>query len=1151
VVSVWFLVAAPALSTRELVVLGLPLVAAFVLSLVIHQSRLKSHRRTEAMRYSDEKYKEKLANVLRNAELRYRQIVETAYEGICLTDVDGKLTYINPRLLAMLDFSENELLARAFSSLVHEDDRDRVRQQSDSRRTAGAEQYECRFLRSDGSFLWCLVSESPVFGLDEEFVGVLALISDVSQRRSSEQVTRMRLKVEHFLGSISRRFIDPRDFDQEVSDTLAQVGQLLSASRVYLFRIRDHWRNLKNTHEWCDETVTPRIQSLQSVPAKDLKWWMDELKTGHTIVVEDAELMCDEAKREKLALGHTRLQSVIVSPIYLAGEPAGFLGIDNPSTPHINIVFAEFILNGVAGTLSSGLYRRKADARYRRLFERNLAGVFRSTLDGRLLDCNASFSRMFGYSGPAQAVENSTVSLYIHAEDREEFIQRLLEKKKLGDFEWQGRRFDGSIGWFLEASTIVPDESGTLSIIEGTTFDITDRKKAEQAREQFAGRLQALHEVGRSIVAADSPRSIAEKALSRLIDLIPSDYVCVVLKGMPDEGPPDGMSILSFEKQGIVEHQLAKETVDNCKACTLGESIHVSNLEESKVECGVVAAIDAKGVCSVVCEPMVLHDNPLGSLLLFSRQPDAFNEEHIDIASELAGLLSVALHESRLRHDAELERGRFESIVEHLPEAVFVLDDSGCIQFCNPAAEKQIPLLADARTGDLLDSVAGMPLADLFLTPPEGGWHFLKTEVDQKTYHFEAVARYFEPRGPQQGSIVVIRDVTNEREVQQRVQGQERLAAVGQLAAGIAHDFNNVLQSIMMAGEILMDDPDVPEEHEDTVTTVVEQTKRGANLVRQILDFSRKSVRTREALDLAELLKEMMRLLKRTIREDIRVRFEIDSATEDFIVLADPTQIQQAVTNLVLNAQDAMPGKGELSISLAVTEFKEDQRPLLPGLVGGPWVEVRVSDTGSGIPLDVQKHIFEPFFTTKSPGRGTGLGLAQVYGIVKQNEGFIDFITTPGKGTTFRLFFLKISDITMPGRVMEETNIPKGNGELILVVEDAAPLLRVVSHALSSYGYRVVATDQVNEAVDICRRLGNDVDLVLSDVVMPEKSGPELLATIRPLCPHAKFILMSGYGRDESNSGVPSHTLSDWLEKPFSVNELVEKVSGALASGCD
>ncbi len=414
------------------------------------------------------------------------------------------------------------------------------------------------------------------------------------------------------------------------------------------------------------------------------------------------------------------------------------------------------------------------------------------------------------------------------------------------------------------------------------------------------------------------------------------------------------------------------------------------------------------------------------------------------------------------------------------------------------------------------------------------------TAIEVATSYVETI----DPAG-RQICLAAAENITERRRTEKArelVESQGRLAAVGHLAAGIAHDFNNILQAIHLCGaQIQRAGEDAGSLSEDAAT-IVEQAERGGLLVRQIQDFCRQSVTNQEPLDLAPFLHGVVTLLKRTLLGGVRVVFETD--VEQHLILGDRTQMQQTVTNLAINARDAMPDGGELRIGLSLLEIEEQTALPYPGMWPGKWVRIEVCDTGCGIPREARTHVFEPFFTTKPYGKGTGLGLSQVYGIVKQHGGFIDIDSDGETGTTFRLFFPRLLADTEPEVLAEQPpTLPRGNGESILVVEDQESLLRVISKTLTSFGYQVTATSSGTHALELCARDGAEYDLVLSDMMMPELDGRELFRRLRQGNRLARGLLMTGHFDDDDR---PVEGVFERLQKPFSIKVLVEKVAAAL-----
>jgi signal transduction histidine kinase/ActR/RegA family two-component response regulator len=415
--------------------------------------------------------------------------------------------------------------------------------------------------------------------------------------------------------------------------------------------------------------------------------------------------------------------------------------------------------------------------------------------------------------------------------------------------------------------------------------------------------------------------------------------------------------------------------------------------------------------------------------------------------------------------------------------------------------------------------------------------------VERRT--FEVRAQLVE-RAPEPASwVVVIRDLTNELFVQQQLQRQQRLAAIGQLASGIAHDFNNLMSVIILYAQMMMQSSTLDEHDRERLRVIEKQGLRAARMIRQMLDFSRRTAIERQPLDLLPLLKEQVKLLQRILPENIQI--DLETALNECYVFADPTQLEQAFMNLAVNARDAMPDGGKLRFIVEKFEFAREKDAPLPGMTPGEWVCLKVSDTGVGISPEDQEHIFEPFFTTKPAGVGVGLGLPQVHGIVGQHGGHISVASKVGVGTTFTIFLPALKTLEANTGVDEIPMIATpGNRETILLVEDEQALRTTLQEVLERWNYRVIAAANGKEALAILETMASPPDLILSDVVMPEMSGIALFRTLRQRQMDIPIIFLSGHLRGEDLEELRRHGLEAWLPKPPGVDLLAQTIATAL-----
>jgi signal transduction histidine kinase/DNA-binding response OmpR family regulator len=526
----------------------------------------------------------------------------------------------------------------------------------------------------------------------------------------------------------------------------------------------------------------------------------------------------------------------------------------------------------------------------------------------------------------------------------------------------------------------------------------------------------------------------------------------------------------------------------------------------------------------------------VGVLFLSVALPRTIDGEQARLLLSLAEMAGSMIERLRLLDEAHVQAALTQQIVDTVPEGLALVDSSGQILLANPAAEQLLTRLGQTAVGTPPGAIARLgpwPLSEILAR----GKRWQEFEHQGRTYTVSC--RQVVPADPHSAWVLVLADLTNQR-VQQRYQEvQERLATVGQLAAGIAHDFNNVLGVITVYADILLAAPNLEMKQQSQLATIFDQAHHAANLVRQILDFSRRAVMERSRIDLFPLLNEQVELLRRMLPENIDLQLQVDQMQLE--VDADPTRLRQVLMNLAINARDAMPEGGRLSFYAATIDVGPGHSPMpLPDMAPGAWLYLAVEDTGTGIATEHLPHIFEPFFTTKAPGAGTGLGLAQVYGIVKQHGGALDVTSTLGKGTCFRLF-LPLAAAAGEPPCPPAAAPPAGRGEWILLVEDNAELRTAVAISLESQGYRVVAEPHAEAALAAARAAGHPIDLVLTDLVMPGMSGIEMFAALRPTQPYAKLIVMTGHPLTEARMAILEN-IGSWIQKPFALNSLLRKV---------
>lgn len=747
---------------------------------------------------------------------------------------------------------------------------------------------------------------------------------------------------------------------------------------------------------------------------------------------------------------------------------------------------------------------RTSEEQYRTLFENAPIGIYRTTPDGEILEANPALIHMLGFDSFEDLSARNLEQNGFTMEQPRQLFKTLIESTgEVRGLEYSWTRRDGTVIFIRENASVGYGDDGRVLYYEGTVEDISERKKAEQALVE------------------------TNKTINTIMDSIQADIYVANLETHE----------ILFMNRHMRDSFGGDYTGQICYQAFRGESKSCSHCNNERL-------LDEEG------QPTGLHiwegRNPITGIWYENHDQAVRWHDGRYVRMEIAFDIS-----ERLQAQAEREHllSQVREIMRTVPEGVMLLDAEGHIVLANPTAVSDLASLADTEVGDKLTHLGESPLKDLLTSPPRGLWH----EVQAGERTFEIIARPM-ANGPQpEHWVMVMRNVTQEREIQKGIQQQERLAAVGQLAAGIAHDFNNILAVIMLYSDLLLNSAEVgtsdlgPRGHE-RLHTISQQAKRASDLIQQILDFSRSAVIEPRPMDLLPFMKEQVKLLKRALPENIKIH--LDGKDDDYMIKADPTRLQQAVMNLAVNARDAMPEGGELNIKLSMPAPSDEIHCITCGqMLEGIWVRIDIQDTGKGISEDLLEHIFEPFFTTKSPGQGTGLGLAQVYGIISQHEGHVEVQTQMGHGSTFSLY--------LPALLVEKERstdllsgiMPDGQGQTILVVEDEAATRQAMVEGLGLLNYRVLAVADGHEALSFLEEQADEVDLVLSDVVMPDMGGIALFHTLKEKGYSVPVILMSGHPMQEELQKLQAEGLLAWILKPLNLRQLAETIAQVLTVG--
>jgi PAS domain S-box-containing protein len=520
----------------------------------------------------------------------------------------------------------------------------------------------------------------------------------------------------------------------------------------------------------------------------------------------------------------------------------------------------------------------------------------------------------------------------------------------------------------------------------------------------------------------------------------------------------------------------------------------------------------------------------------------------------------VTLHNITDWKQAEAEHDRLVSAIEQSNECVVIIDRNKVVQYVNPVFEKM--------TGKKREEAVGQPLPmtehqnesfyrEFWATLESGkSWQgrLINVKKDGTLYTEDAtVSPVFDSAGAIVNFVSVTRNITEYlhlREEKEKLQMQflqaQKMESVGRLAGGVAHDFNNMLNVISGHAQLAMEKIDTVHPLYHHLQEISEAAQRSADLTRQLLAFARRQAVAPKVLNLNNTVAGLLNMLQWLIGEDIVLAWM--PGHNLWPVRIDPAQVDQILANLAVNARDAIDKQGKITIETENVVFDEEYCLQHQDLIPGEYVMMALSDDGSGMGKDVLEHLFEPFFTTKKMGQGTGLGLATVYGIVKQNDGFVDVYSEPGRGSTFKIYFPRHAGPEAAGKTDARIEMPKGGTETILLVEDEEAVLNLAKVMLERLGYKVIAAQNPSEAIRISEEYKENIHLLLVDVIMPEMTGRDLAERLTHLRPDLRTLFMSGYTADViAHRGVLDEGVF-FVQKPFSTRDLADKLREVMES---
>ncbi len=772
---------------------------------------------------------------------------------------------------------------------------------------------------------------------------------------------------------------------------------------------------------------------------------------------------------------------------------------------------------------------KESESRFRTLFETMSQGVVYQDRSGAIIDANPAAEHILGLTldqmrGRAsidprwRAIREDGAEL--SGVDHPAMIAlrsgKPVNNVVMGVFNPQ----DESHHWILVNAIpqYLPNESVPHQVF-ATFTDITDRKRAEEAMR----------------VSEEEARRAA-RLMEALFDAIPD------VLGVQD----NQHRILRYNAAGYVFLGLSPEQVRGRKCHEL-----IGHLNPCDV-CATAESMSHKRPAQV--EKYV----PEIKRWIEARAYPVFNE-HQTIEYVIEHLRDIT--ERRQAEEAIKEKNEFiSSLLRAIPVAVFYKDNEGRYLGCNETFTEHMGVTSEGIRGKTVHELWPGEMADRY---HQMDLELMRTRKHQ-VYEFQIKDKhgmirpviyakdvFLDKNGNVAGLVGAFLDISERKRAEldrERLQAQllasQKLESVGRLAGGVAHDFNNMLTAILGQAELAMMRCDPADPLYARLRAIEEATTRSANLVRQLLAFARKQPVAPKIIDLNNAVAGMLQMLRRIIGEDIDLVWIPGGGL--WSIRIDPSQVDQILTNLCVNARDAIEAGGKIEISTENVLLDAEDSDRFPGIAPGAYVLLSVRDNGCGMDAEIIDHIFEPFFTTKGAGQGTGLGLATVFGIIKQNEGYVDVQSEPGAGSVFLVYLPRFAGAEVTSADATIAEMPRGRGELILLVEDEPGILDAGRAMLSALGYQVLTASCPSEAIECVRTQVDMLHLLITDVVMPGMNGRDLVSAVRTLRPNIRYLYISGY----TANIIAQHGILEegtaLLPKPFSMKDLAEKVRAIL-----
>ncbi len=1071
-------------------------------------------------------------------------LFESAPEGIVVLDNAGRVMRANHEFGHMFGFPPGELHGRRIDDLIIPPDK-ATEAASLTRQVSSGKMFgiETVRMRKDGTLIDVSILGTPVIGENQQ-VGRYIIYRDISEAKRAEHYRNAQVAVTRILSESATP-----------SEAMLRLVQALCEHLAW--ELGEFWEfdAVNSVLRWQDIWFTPSLRAdefhavSRGVTCKPGSGFAGRCySSGQPAWI--AELIADaDFPRAPFAV-RAGLRSGMSFPVRGGKGVLGVISLFSrslrPADPSMGRLLAD-----IGSQIGQFIERKKAEralveseSKFRAVAETAASAIYIHT-GSRFLYVNHASEVISGYSRE----ELLTMDPFglVHTDFTEMVKERAVARAEGASvpdrYEFKITRKDGSERWLDFSGTLI--QFGGERAILATAFDITERKRAEQLQSALyriasgASSAEKLEQFYATVHRIVSELMDARNFYIALHDAESDEIHFPYFVDEQDPLPP---------KSSRLGRGLTAYVLRSAKPLLATPEKFEELVNAGEVESVGAASIDWLGV------PLTIGDQTIGALVVQSySQKVRYGTAELEILTFVSQQVASAIEHKRSQEALQKSEARYRSLVQHAAYGIYRSDGQGRFLNVNPALVKMLGynseeevLALDINRDVFLDAEQRLQLVNSLQSADrvegiEAKWR----RKDEKVITVRLSGRVVRDAAEKiRGVEMIAEDVTDRRALEDQLQHSQKMEAVGRLAGGVAHDFNNILTVIKGYSDLLIHSLPDGDPLRNEVDEIRKAADRAATLTRQLLAFSRRQVLAPKLLDLNSIVSNMEKLVRRLLGEDVELRAVLEPQLAR--VKADPGQIEQVIMNLAVNARDAMPRGGKLTIETANVELDDAYAREHAIVVPGAYVMLAVSDSGIGMLHETRAHIFEPFFTTKEQGKGTGLGLSTVYGIVKQSGGYIWVYSEPGQGTTFKVYLPRVDGAAevLPTRPAQAGDYP--GSETVLLVEDEEGVRALVRRVLERRGYHVLESSSGEEAAAHCQNHKGEIHLLLTDVIMTQINGRELARHLTQVRPDMKVLYISGYAEE----AIVHHGVLDpgtaFLQKPFTTETLARKVREVL-----